>query len=165
MPRLGNVAFCPFCPQGGPIKWSHKLIAIILSYLNRFSYFFTGIFPGTFAMKSLLKLPPHFAYACCPTTVWNWNINVRKQAINDKLQGSVATYLGCGGAVSNQIKKGLLSSVPVKNNFESVNIWQSYKRERDCLVHFVRLAKRRRKCTRQTRCYDLFTAHDDGRLT
>ena len=27
-----------------------------------------------------------------------------KQAINDKLQGSVATYLRCGGVV-NQIKK------------------------------------------------------------
>ena len=33
-----------------------------------------------------------------------------KQAINDKLQGSVATYLRCGGVV-NQIKKGLLLSV------------------------------------------------------
>ena len=32
-----------------------------------------------------------------------------KQAINDKLQGSVATYfLFCGGIVNNQIKKGLL---------------------------------------------------------
>jgi len=30
-----------------------------------------------------------------------------KQAINDKLQGSVATYLSCGGVVNNQIKKGL----------------------------------------------------------
>ena len=30
-----------------------------------------------------------------------------KQAIDDKLQGSVATYLRCGG-VMNQIKKGLL---------------------------------------------------------
>jgi len=30
-----------------------------------------------------------------------------KQAINDKLQGSVATYLRCGGVVNNQIKKGL----------------------------------------------------------
>jgi len=28
-----------------------------------------------------------------------------KQAINDKLQGSVATYLKCGGVVNNQIKK------------------------------------------------------------
>jgi len=28
-----------------------------------------------------------------------------KQAINDKLQGSVATYLRCDGAVNNQIKK------------------------------------------------------------
>ena len=24
--------------------------------------------------------------------------------------------------------------------FKLVNIWQSYKQERDCLVHFVRLA-------------------------
>jgi len=33
-----------------------------------------------------------------------------KQAINDKLQGNVATYLkrACGGVVNNQIKKGLL---------------------------------------------------------
>ena len=58
-----------------------------------------------------------------------------KQAINDKLQGSVATYLRCGGVVNKQIKKGLLLSLRVKENFKSVNIWQSYKQERDCLVH------------------------------
>jgi len=34
-----------------------------------------------------------------------------KQAINDKLQGSVATYLSCSGVVTNQIKKGLLLSL------------------------------------------------------
>jgi len=33
-----------------------------------------------------------------------------KQVINDKLQGSVATYLRCDGVVNNQIKKGLLPS-------------------------------------------------------
>jgi len=43
-----------------------------------------------------------------------WNINVRKQAINDKLQGSVATYLTCGGVANDQIKKGLLLSLSVK---------------------------------------------------
>jgi len=37
-----------------------------------------------------------------------------KQAINDKLQGSVATYLKCGGLVNDQIKKGLLLSLRVK---------------------------------------------------
>ena len=37
-----------------------------------------------------------------------------KQAINDKLQGSVA-YLMCGGVVNNQIKKGLLLNVSEKN--------------------------------------------------
>jgi len=30
-----------------------------------------------------------------------------KQATNDKLQGSVAAYLRCGGVINNQIKKGL----------------------------------------------------------
>ena len=44
---------------------------------------------------------------------WLWNINVRKQAINDKLQGSIAAYLSCGGVVNNQIKNGLLLSLPV----------------------------------------------------
>jgi len=38
-----------------------------------------------------------------------------EQAINDKLQGSVATYLRFGGVVNNQIKKGLLLSLCVKN--------------------------------------------------
>jgi len=37
-----------------------------------------------------------------------------KQAISDKLQGSVATYLRYGGVVNNQIKKGLLLSLWVK---------------------------------------------------
>ena len=61
-----------------------------------------------------------------------------KQAINDKLQDSVAAYLGCGGVVNEQIKKSLLLSLRV-NFFKSVNIWQSYKQERDCLVHFLPL--------------------------
>ena len=37
-----------------------------------------------------------------------------KEAINDKLQGSVATYLRCGGVVNNQIKEDLLLSLWVK---------------------------------------------------
>ena len=55
--------------------------------------------------------------------------------------------------VNNQIKKGSLPSLSVKN-FKSVNSWQSYKKDRRCLVHFVHMAttaKRRRKCTRQPR--------------
>ena len=39
-----------------------------------------------------------------------------KQAINNKLQGSLATYLMCGGFVNNQIKKDLLLSLRVKKN-------------------------------------------------
>jgi len=61
-----------------------------------------------------------------------------KQAINNKLQGSVATFLRCGEVVNNQIKKSLLLSLCVKK-IKSVIIRQSYKQKRDCIVHFLRL--------------------------
>ena len=61
-----------------------------------------------------------------------------KQAINDKLQCNVATCLRCGGVVDDQIEKGLLLSLRVKKKLKSVNIWQSYKQERGCLVQFLR---------------------------
>jgi len=35
--------------------------------------------------------------------------------INDKLRCTVVTYLGRGGIANNQIKEGLLLSLPVKN--------------------------------------------------
>jgi len=62
-----------------------------------------------------------------------------KQSIKDKLEGSVATCLRCGGVVNNQIKKGLLLSLQVKFFFKLVNIWQSYKQGCDCFMHFFRL--------------------------
>ena len=99
-----------------------------------FNFFSTRRFLGKFAVKSLLKIPP-YPCICCHTTLWN--INVKKQAINDLLQGCVATYLTRGNVVNNQIKKGLLLSLRV-NFFKSVNIWQSYEQERDCFVHFFR---------------------------
>ena len=43
----------------------------------------------------------------CHTALWN--NNAVKQAINDKVQGSVVTYLRCGGVVNNQIKKKFLN--------------------------------------------------------
>ena len=59
-----------------------------------------------FAVKWVLGIPPHLAYVAallCET------LTSAKQAINDKLQGTVATY--CDGVVNNQIKKRLLLSV------------------------------------------------------
>jgi len=65
----------------------------------------TGRFLGKFAVEWILKIPPYLAYVAalpCETLM------SAKQAINDKLQGNVATYLRCDGVVNNQIKKGLL---------------------------------------------------------
>jgi len=61
-----------------------------------------------FAVKWILKIPPHLAYVAtlpCETLM------SAKQAINDKLQGTVATYLRCGELFNNKIKKSLLMSV------------------------------------------------------
>jgi len=52
-----------------------------------------------------IKNPPHLPYVA---TLPREKLMSGKQAINDKLQGSVATYLRCGGVVNNQISKGLL---------------------------------------------------------
>jgi len=67
-------------------------------------------FLGKFVVKWILKLPPHRAYVAtlpCETLM------SEKQAINDKLQGSVTTYLRCVGVDNNQIKIGLLLSLRV----------------------------------------------------
>jgi len=56
----------------------------------------------------IVKIPPHLACVAalpCETSV------SAKQAISDKLQGSVATYGRFGGVVNNQIKKCLLLSL------------------------------------------------------
>jgi len=63
-----------------------------------------------------------------------------KQAINDKLQGSVATYLRHGGVVNNKIKKGLLLSLRVKFFLIGEYLAKLQARTlRDCFVHFLRL--------------------------
>jgi len=77
---------------------------IVLSNLNRLKNF-TGRFLSKFAVKLkwTLKIPLHLAYVArlpCETLM------SAEQTINDKLQGSVATYLRCGGVVNNEIRKG-----------------------------------------------------------
>ena len=76
---------------------------------------------------------------------------VRKPVINNKLQGTVVTYLRCGGIANNNNQ---IANMPIGLTklrkvycwvykwifFTSVNIWQSYKQEAGCLVHFVCLA-------------------------
>ena len=73
----------------------------ILSNLNRLN-FFIGKFVGEFLVKWVLKIPPHLAYVAtlpCETLM------SAKQAVNDKLQGSVATYLRCGGLLITKLRK------------------------------------------------------------
>ena len=80
-------------PKSGPQTPDHNTI----SNSNRFQeQKFTGRFLVNFVVKWILKIPPHVAYVAtlpCET------LTSAKQAINNKLQGSVATYLRCGGDV------------------------------------------------------------------
>jgi len=85
-------------------------MTIILSILNRYKNFSLedSSVNLQLAVKWISKIPLHLAYAAtlpCETLM------SPKQAINDKLQGSVATYLRCGGDVNNQIKIGLFLSL------------------------------------------------------
>ena len=79
-------------------------MAIILSIRNWFKKFFHWYICSYMD----IKIPPHLAYVAtlpCETVM------SAKQAINDTLQGSVATYLRYDGVVNNQIKKGLLPNL------------------------------------------------------
>ena len=82
-------------------KRGYRLMTIILSNLNRFTNFFTERFLGKFAVKRILKISSRLA---CVTTLACETLMSAKQAINDKLQDSVAVHLRCGGVVNNQNK-------------------------------------------------------------
>ena len=117
-----------------------------------FTIFLTGRFPSKFAVKWILNTPSHFAYV---STLPCETLMSAKEAINDKLQGSLATYVWCGGVVNNQIKKCLLLSV-CENFFKSVNVWQSYNLQartwlsRALCSPSQHTANRRRKYTKQS---------------
>ena len=85
-------------------------MTIILSNLNRLKNSLQDSLVNL-QLNRYLKIPPHLAYVAtlpCETLI------SAKQAINDKLHGSVATRLRCGGVVNKQIKEGLLLSLRVK---------------------------------------------------
>jgi len=65
-----------------------------------------------------------------------------KQAINDKLQCSVASLhiSRLVGLLITKLRKVYCSESASEKILKSVNIWQSYKQDRDCLVHIARLA-------------------------
>ena len=81
-------------------------MTIILSNFNRLKRF-TGRFLGKFVAKWMSKIPPHLAFATLPCET----LMSAKHVINDKLQGSVATYWRPSGVVNNQIRKCLLLSL------------------------------------------------------
>ena len=88
-------------------KRGHRLMTVsFCQILTDLQNFFTGRFLCKFAVKCVTKIPPHLVYVAtlpCETLM------SAKQAINDKLQGSVAAYLSCGVVVNNQVKKRFIA--------------------------------------------------------
>jgi len=117
-------------------------MAVILLILNRFSHFFTVRFFNKFAGKYLLKTPPHLicvtALPCETLASENKRQSQTNAVMNDILQGTVVTYLRCGGIVNNQIKINLLLSLQVKF-VKSVNISHSCGQKMNCVDQFLRL--------------------------
>ena len=92
--------------------------------------------------KYLLKIPPYLicvaTLPCDTLTSENERQSPTNVVINNKLQGTVVTYLRCGGIFNNQIKKGLLLSMSVKKFLKSMSISHRYG-HKDCVVDFLRL--------------------------
>ena len=78
---------------------------LFCQFLADLRIFFTRRFLSKITVKWLPTIPPHLAYLVKLYTM------SAKQAINDKLQCIIATYLRYGGVVNNQIKNGLLLSL------------------------------------------------------
>jgi len=72
-----------------------------------------------------------------------------KQAINDKLQGCVATFLRYGGVVNNHIEK----SLRVKKI--KIGEYLATLQERGCLMHFAHLANTLLKDEESARDYQV----------
>ena len=151
IPKLNWIFFDSWTAYTGwAKKRGHTLMTIILSVLNWFKHFFTWRFLGKFAVKWISIIPLHLAYVA---TVPCETLMSAKQAIIDKLRGSVATYLRCDGVVNHQIKKGLLLSLWVKKN--KIGEYLAKLQARAWLSHALcagsqHTAERRRKCTRQS---------------
>jgi len=62
LPLLRLVSRLFLSPQSGPKKLGHKLTAIILSNVSRFTIFLAGRFLCKFAVNWLLKIPSILAY-------------------------------------------------------------------------------------------------------
>ena len=58
--------------HGGPKKWGHRLMTITLSNLNRFFKKITARFLGKFAVKWILKIPPHIILNCPAIRCAGW---------------------------------------------------------------------------------------------
>jgi len=65
-------------------------------------------------LNGFLKIRPHLAHVA---TLHSETLMSAKPAIDDKLQGSVATYLRCGGVVNNQIDRYIGESRSTGQNF------------------------------------------------
>jgi len=92
--RCRHVGIQAWCSSREYTGWAkkrgHRLMTILLSNLNQFKKFFTERFLSKFAFKRILKIPPRRAYvAALPRET----LMSAKQAINDKLQGSVVGFL------------------------------------------------------------------------
>jgi len=83
-------------------------MTIIRSNLNRFKKNSLEDSLVNLQLNACKNILPHLAYV---VTLPCETLMPTKQAIKDKLQDSVATYLRCGGVVNKQIKKGLLLSL------------------------------------------------------
>ena len=75
-------------------RWAKKRGHRLCQFLTDLRNLFTVRFDGKYAVKLISKIPPHLADVA---TIPCETLMSAKQAINNKIQSSVATYLKCDG--------------------------------------------------------------------
>ena len=82
--------------HGVPNKRGHVLVTIILSNLTDLQFF--SLKDSLVNLQLMhINIPPHLHVATLPCET----LMSAKQAVNFKLQGSVAAYLRCGVVINN----------------------------------------------------------------
>ena len=113
-------------------------MAIFCQILTDLRNFFTPRFLDKLAVRWSSKILPLLAYvATLPCkTLMSEN---KRLTINYKAVYSYIFKVAYVGVVNNQVKKVFIAKSASEKFLKSVNIYQTYKQERGCIEHFLRL--------------------------
>jgi len=119
-------SFLAVCWPGAQSAWDNHALVCNFAIYSPIKKNFTPTLSNKLVLICLLTTPPHLQYVA--TVPCNLSSVACFADINVS-QGSVATYVRCGGIFDSHLTANLLRNLPVKTICKSVKIWQNYDHE------------------------------------